>query len=263
MKRLCTLLLLAFTLTSEAAPDHVVVVIEENHGYRQIMDVQDSYIHQLATEGLLLTESYGVTHPSQPNYLALFSGSTQGVAGNACPLEFTTDNLASQLSTKGLSFASYSESLPFAADKTCMSGPYRRKHNPAANWPQQASVNQPFADFPQDFSKLPTVAFVIPNQDNDMHDGSIAAADSWLKTHIKPYLEWARRHNSLLILTWDEDSGSEGNHVVTILAGAGVKPGRSDQRINHYNVLRTLLDMYGVPAIGESRNAEPIIWRRR
>ena len=203
MKRLYTLLLLAFALTSEAAPDHVVVVIEENRGYRQIMDVQDSYIHQLATKGLLLTESYGVTHPSQPNYLALFSGSTQGVTSNTCPLEFTTDNLASQLSTKGLSFASYSESLPFAADKTCMAGPYRRKHNPAANWPQQASVNLSFADFPQDFSKLPTVAFVIPNQDNDMHDGSIAAADSWLKTNIKPYLDWAMRHNSLLILTWD------------------------------------------------------------
>lgn len=263
MKRLYTLLLLAFALTSEAAPDHIVVVIEENHGYNQIMDVHDGYIRQLATESLLLTESYGVTHPSQPNYLALFSGSTQGVAGNTCPLEFTTDNLASQLSTKGLSFASYSESLPFAADKTCMSGPYRRKHNPAANWPQQASANLPFADFPQDFSKLPTVAFVIPNQDNDMHDGSIAAADSWLKTNIKPYLDWARRHNSLLILTWDEDGGGEGNHVVTILAGAGVKPGRSDQRINHYNVLRTLLDMYEVPAIGESRNAEPIAWRRR
>lgn len=265
MKILYTLLLLACAQVSEAAtrPDHVVVVIEENHGYRQIMGAQPAYIRQLAQQGLLLTESYGVTHPSQPNYLALFSGSTQGAAGNSCPLEFATDNLAAQLSEKGLSFASYSESLPSAGDKTCIAGPYRRKHNPAANWQLPASVNLSFADFPQDFAALPTVSFVIPNQDNDMHDGSIATADAWLKTHIKPYADWAMQHNSLLILTWDEDGGDEGNHVVTIVAGAGVKPGRSEQRINHYNVLRTLLDLYGLPAIGESRNAEPITWKRR
>ncbi|MFA6922106.1 MAG: alkaline phosphatase family protein [Gallionella sp.] len=269
IRHLLPLIFLALPLAVQAAPrpDHVVVVIEENRGYNQIMDKlnSDSYIHQLARRGMLLTKSYGVTHPSQPSYLALFSGSTQGITSNTCPLEFSTDNLASSLISKGLGFASFSESLPSVGDTSCMWGPYRRKHNPVANWPQlAASVNLRFEDFPQDFSKLPTVSFVIPNQNNDMHDGSFGTADEWLKNHVQPYVEWAFRHNSLLILTWDEDNGTEGNHIVTILAGPMIKPGISDQRVNHYNVLRTLLDLYDLPAIGASRDLSPIlnIWNK-
>ena len=91
-------------------PDHVVVVIEENRSYAQIMDMRNSnsYIHALARRGVLFTQSYGITHPSQPNYLALFSGSTQGITNNACPHTFATANLASSLLDKGLSIAGYS-----------------------------------------------------------------------------------------------------------------------------------------------------------
>ncbi|MDO8810805.1 MAG: alkaline phosphatase family protein [Gallionella sp.] len=251
-------------------PDHVVVVIEENRGYAQIMDKlhSDSYIHALAKRGMLFTQSYGVTHPSQPNYLALFSGSTQDVRGNACPNQFDTGNLASALLDAGLSFTSFAESLPAVGDLSCASGAYQRKHNPAANWQGlrlPPGVNKRFADFPQDFAKLPTVSFVIPDQDHDMHDGSYEAADVWLKTHIAPYVDWAFRHNSLLILTWDEDDSREGNRVVTLLVGPMVKAGSSTQRIDHYSVLRTLLDFYGLPPLGVSRDAEVIkgVWKKR
>ncbi len=249
-------------------PDHVVVVIEENRGYSQIMDARNSssYIHALAKRGALFTQSYGVTHPSQPNYLALFSGSTQGVNNNSCSHRFDSANLASSLLDKGLSFATYSESLPAVGDATCGAGAYQRKHNPVVNWQGAkipADLNRRFADFPADFAKLPTVSFVVPDLNNDMHDGTFEAADSWLKKHIGPYADWAMKHNSLLILTWDEDNFQEGNRIVTILVGPMVKAGSSDQRIDHYNVLRTLLDFYGLPAIGESRNAETIkrIWK--
>jgi len=268
--------LLAITLAPAAyaellpRPDHIVVVIEENRGYSQIMDKRNSnsYIHALAKRGALFTQSYGVTHPSQPNYLALFSGSTQGVISNACPHTFDSANLASSLLDKGFSFASYSESLPAKGDLSCISGAYQRKHNPVANWQGTllpADVNKRFADFPKDFAKLPTVSFVIPDQDNDMHDGSFETADEWLKKRIDPYVDWAMKHNSLLILTWDEDNDREGNHVVTILVGPMVKAGSSDQRINHYSVLRTLLDFYGLPTLGTSRDAEAIkgVWKER
>ena len=269
-------LLLALTLAPSAfaerlpRPDHIVVVIEENRGYSQIMDQRNSgsYIHALAKRGMLFTQSYGVTHPSQPNYLALFAGSTYDVTNNACGYSFTTDNLATALLDKGLSFASYAESLPAAGDLSCMSGAYQRKHNPISNWQGTRlpdDINLRFSDFPQNFSKLPTVSFVIPDQNNDMHDGSFAAADEWLKTHIDPYVEWAFQHNSLLILTWDEDSGKENNQVVTLFIGPMVKAGTNSQRINHYNVLRTMLDMYGLPALGESVDAQPIkgVWKKR
>ena len=251
-------------------PDHIVVVIEENRGYAQIMDKLNinSYIHALAKRGMLFTQSYGVAHPSQPNYLALFSGVTHGITNDACPNTFDSDNLATRLLDSGLSFASFAESLPEVGDVTCMSGAYHRKHNPVSNWQGTrlaAGLNKRFVDFPQDFSKLPTISFVIPDQDNDMHDGSFEAADDWLKTRIAPYVDWAMKHNSLLILTWDEDDNYEGNHVVTLLVGPMVKAGTSPQRIDHYSVLRTLLDFYGLPALGASRDAEAIkdVWKKR
>jgi hypothetical protein len=272
MRHLVTLLL-ALTLYHAALaerlprPDHVVLVIEENRGYSQIMSMANdgSYIHALARRGMLFTQSYAITRPSQPNYLALFSGSTQNITSNDCPQSFTGDNLATLLLDKGLRFASFSESLPGIGDLRCWAGGYNRKHNPMSNWQGTrlpAAMNLRFSDFPRDFSKLPTVAFVIPDQNNDMHDGSFEAADAWLKTHIAPYVEWAIQNNSLLILTWDEDNGRENNRVATLLVGPMVRQGTSEQRINHYNVLRTLLDFYELPAIGASGDAQPIkgIW---
>lgn len=280
MRRLLAITLLALTFAPVARaetlprPDHVVIVIEENHSYAQIMDKRNnvSYIHALAKRGMLFTESYGVSHPSQPNYLALFSGSTQGITNDACLRSFDNDNLASALLDGGFSFATYSESLPATGDLSCGAGAYQRKHNPAANWQGTrlpAELNKRFADFANlprgDFSKLPTVSFVIPDQNNDMHDGSFEAADQWLKTRIAPYVDWAYKHNSLLILTWDEDDFRAENHIVTILAGPMVNAGTSAQRIDHYNVLRTLLDFYGLPALGASRDAEAIkgVWKKR
>ena len=276
MRHLLAVTLLALTLTPAAhaerlpRPDHVVVVIEENRSYSQMMNKlhSDSYIHALAKRGMLLTQSYGVTHPSQPNYLALFSGSTQGITGNVCPNNFNTDNLATNLRDAGLSFASFAESLPAAGDLSCKSGAYQRKHNPVSNWQGTrlpAELNLRFADFPQDFTRLPTMSFVIPDQDHDMHDGSFSTADDWLKTRIAPYVDWAFKHNSLLILTWDEDDSSESNRVVTILVGPMVKAGENVQRVDHYNVLRTLLDFYGLPAPGAARDVEAIkgIWKKR
>lgn len=276
MRRLLASALFALALAPFARsevlprPDHIVMVIEENHGYSQIMDKRNraSYIHALAKRGVLFTESHGVTHPSLPNYLALFSGSAQGVTNDACQHSFKNDNLASSLLDSGLSFATYSESMPAIGYLGCSSGDYQRKHNPAVNWQGTrlpAEINRRFTDFPQDFSKLPTVSLVVPDQENDMHDGSFETADAWLKTHLDPYVEWAFKHNSLLILTWDEDDFRRENHIVTILVGPMVKAGTNAQRIDHYSVLRTLLDFYGLPAIGASRDAETIkdVWKGR
>ena len=280
MRRLLAITLLALTLAPAAhagrlpRPDRVVLVIEENHGYSQIMDKRNSasYIHALARRGVLFTESYGVSHPSQPNYLALFSGSTQGITNDSCLRSFDNDNLASTLLDAGFSFATFSESLPATGDLSCASGAYQRKHNPAANWQGTrlpAGLNKRFADFANlprgDFSKLPTVSFVIPDQNNDMHDGSFEAADRWLKTRIEPYVAWAMTHNGLLILTWDEDDFRGDNHIVTILVGPMVNVGTSAQRIDHYSVLRTLLDFYGLPPLGASRDTEAIkgVWKKR
>ena len=126
-----------------------------------------------------------------------------------------------------------------------------------------AAFNQPFTAFPQDFTKLPTVSLVVPDQRNDMHDGSIAQGDAWLAQNIEQYAQWAMMHNSLLIVTWDEDNGREGNHIATVFVGEMVKPGKSAQRINHYTLLRTLSEMYGLSILGESKDQQPImgVWK--
>ncbi len=123
-------------------------------------------------------------------------------------------------------------------------------------------MNMPFSMFPSDFSKLPTVSIVVPNQLNDMHDGEILDAiirgDRWLKENLDSYVQWAKTNNGLLIVTWDEDDDSSNNHIPTIFVGPMVKPGKYDNRIDHYNVLRTIEEMYGLSLMGRTINADPI-----
>ena len=110
---------------------------------------------------------------------------------------------------------------------------------------------------------MPTVALVIPDQRHDMHDGSIAEGDAWLSEHLDRYAQWAMAHNSLLIVTWDEDNGSADNRVATLFLGQVVRPGKSAQRIDHYRVLRTIEDMFGLRRLNNSAYAKPIggVWR--
>ena len=255
-------------------PDHIVMVIEENHSFSQIIDSSDApYINRLAAQGAVFTQSFGVTHPSQPNYLALFSGSTQGITDNSCPHIFTTPNLGHALLAAGLIFAGYSEDLPSVGFLTCDEGLYARKHNPWVNWQDSATnglpatANIPMTSFPTDYTTLPTVSVIAPNQINDMHNGkdpeAIQTADRWLREHMDAYVQWAQEHNSLLIVTWDEDNGKENNRIVTLFVGPMVQAGRYDQRITHYNVLRTIEDLYGLSHSGASTDATPItrIWK--
>jgi acid phosphatase len=149
----------------------------------------------------------------------------------------------------------------------------------------ETSSNQRFADFPADFGKLPTVTFVIPNLDHDMHNGepaqSIPAGDAWLRENLDSYYQWAKTHNSLLIVTFDENDDKRRyqgltnplvspsptypppdvyneylldlrNRTVTIFAGANIKPGvySEGRGITHVNILRTIEAMYGLPKSG-------------
>ncbi|HEY5051337.1 MAG TPA: alkaline phosphatase family protein [Acidothermaceae bacterium] len=116
-------------------PAHVVVVLMENHAYGQIIGSTSApYLNSLAYAGASFTNAHGVTHPSQPNYLALFSGSTQGVTSDSCPHTFPAGNLASELVAAKLGFKAYSESLPAAGSMVCTSGSYARKHAPWTNF---------------------------------------------------------------------------------------------------------------------------------
>jgi hypothetical protein len=143
---------------------------------------------------------------------------------------------------------------------------YMHKHNPWANWQSCAPIgnqlppetNQPFTAFPGSFESLPTVSFVVPDEQNDMHDGSTQQADAWLHDHLNRYYEWAQFHNSLLIVTFDEDDYSASNQIPTILAGPMICQGDSAEPINHFGLLLTLEQLYGLSTIGAAESAQPI-----
>jgi acid phosphatase len=116
--------------------------------------------------------------------------------------------------------------------------------------------------FPADFSQLPNVSFVSPNMCNDMHDCSVGTGDSWLRTRLDAYAQWAKSHNSLLIVTFDEDNYLSVNRVYTVFVGANVKTGTYSKQINHYTVLRTIEAAYGLPGINNAASLDPItdVW---
>jgi hypothetical protein len=230
--------------------DHIVVVVLENQSYADIIDRGNApFIAQLAKRGANFTNAFGIAHPSQPNYIALFSGSTQGIADNR-PHTVRALNLADQLRRVGGRFVGYVE----------RGSP--RKHNPWQSFAGGRGVEQDFATFPRDFNALPQVSFVIPNLDHDMHDGSIADGDGWLRQRLGAYAEWSATTNNLLVVTFDEDDGSASNRIATIFFGGPVKPGNYGTRIDHYRVLRTIQALFQLPPLGRSALVPPIadIW---
>lgn len=296
---------------------HVVIVIEENKSYQDIFgSPYTPYINKLATQGASFTNNaHGEVHPSQQNYLALFSGSTQeeqGVMGDDClkPGQVLKGpDLAGELIKKGYTFGGYSEGLPSPGYTDCFTpgenkdtAPYVRKHDPWVNFGDvPTSVNLPWMMFPKDYSQLPTVSFVIPNNtEHNMHEAKVQGdkdwpkwlkkADDWLglETNLAnpdnpdSYVNWAKKNDSLLIVTWDEDSSPQvcdkhksapvcmrpmgkmwpGKHIgtlpmyniiPTIFVGAGVKAGGYPKCITHYDILHTLEVMYGLPLMGETK----------
>lgn len=248
------------------SPSHVIVIVEENKEYDDIAGTRSApYLNDLIARGASFTRSYGVAHPSQPNYLALFAGVTN-TDGDHCPpggIATNAPNLATELRSAHLTFAGYSEDLPQAGSRACWAGQYGRKHVPWADFDNVLpSENLPLTALPADYSRLPTVSFIVPNMVDDMHSASIARGDTWLRTHVSPIIDWAMKHNTLVIVTWDESDDAIDNHIPTIFVGPMVKPGRYDAPITHYRVLRTVEDMYGLPHAGHSATVPPItgVW---
>jgi hypothetical protein len=253
-------------VTKTPRPDHVVIVMLENKRYDAVIGhPKTPWISGLAKKSALMTRFYAETHPSQPNYLALFSGSMQGVTDNNCPHDLgARPNLARQLLDSGHTFTGYAEDLPHAGWTGCASRRYVRRHNPWVNFSNvPASANQPYTAFPRDYRKLPTLSFVIPNLCHDMHDCPKDQADSWLRRQFQPYVTWATTHNSLFIITFDEDNRTGGNRIATIVAGGGVRPGQYPSRLSHYDLLYSLQAMYGLSPLTASARGLPAMWRAR
>lgn len=251
----------------------IVVVIGENTNASSVFGSSNApYINGLV--GAKFTNSYALTHPSQPNYLMLFSGGNQGVTGDGYCGPFNNPNLARELINAGKTFIMYSEDLPSVGYDGTSSGGYARKHNPLAPFvgagsnQVSSSLNQPWSAFPHsNYNNLPNVSFIAPNQCNDGHDvcgpynNRTKQYDVWIQNNLNNYLTWARQNNSLLIITYDEDDFTSVNKICTVFGGAYVMTGSYSQTINHYNVLRTIEDAMGLTAhAGQAANNSAITY---
>ncbi len=255
---------------------HVFDIWMENHSYTQVWNTGSTpYITSLGNTYVRATNFYATKHPSLPNYLDFFGGSNYSITTDCSPsssCHISAKNLGDLLEAKGLTWKSYEESMPSPCYLTT-SGNYAPKHNPAVYF-DDIRTNKTRCDGKDvNFSALstdlgsaastPNFAFITPNLCDDMHSCSISTGDNWLKGHVPAILNSpaCTLDKCLVVVTWDEDNGSSGNHVLTIFAGSGAKTGgvTSSVKYTHYSMLRTAEYIFGLPTLtSNDANASPM-----
>lgn len=238
---------------------HVIWIFMENHSYSQIIGSSSApYINSLSKSCGLATNYTAVSHPSLPNYIAATSGDTQGITDDNPPAShpLAVNSIFQQATSAG----SFEESMPINCDLVD-AYPYAVKHNPEAYYTNISTAcgndNVPMGTTSSgaflsalNSSTLPAFSFVTPNLCNDMHDCSVATGDSWLQSWV-PKITASPSYqagNTALFITWDEDDGTSGNHVATIVVSPYTTPGtQSATAFTHYSLLRTTEEMLGIP----------------
>lgn len=263
----------------------VVVVMEENHGYGQVIGPSSPmpYLNSLTQRGSLLTQYFADAHPSLPNYLELTSGAIETMDDNFSGV-ISNDNLAREIAASGKTWKAYAEDLPSPGYLGGDVGNYVKRHNPFAYYSDvindgaQAANVVPFTQFSADMSSgtLPSFSLVIPDLLDDAHscpDGPLSCsgndrlsrADQWLSTNIGPLLSSSQfQNNGVLLILFDEanveDVQHGGGHIPLVAVGPKVKAGfQSMVLYQHENTLRTICDALAVktcPGSGATVSSE-------
>ncbi len=271
-------LTLVIAATTAAAPfGHVVIVVEENTNYANVVgSSQGPYLNGLITQYGSATQYYANTHPSIGNYMMLTTGQVLTNDDSQTPRSFpvSADNVVRELVAAGKTWKSYAEDLPSVGYTGGDTGNYAVRHNPLAymtdvqnNASQQQNL-VPFTQFPQDLAagSLPEFSFIVPNLCDDAHDCSLNVADSWLKTNIDPLIKNSVfQKDGLLIIVFDEsgnDNTNGGGRVAAVLVSpAFSKVGYSSTTFyQHQSVLRLILSGLGVKILPGSAASAPVMW---
>ena len=252
-------------------PRHLVVVVEENHSFEQIIGSPAApFLNHLAAHGTLLTRSYAITHPSLPNYVALLSGRTP-IHGDCRACTFAGPTLVDQLQAHHLSWAAYLQGLPRPCSTVPRAGAYTEAVDPflhaarIRDHPARCDRVLPFSRFHSDLAggRLPTVVFVMPDLEHEMHSGPVRVADAWLRRlvgELQASPVW--RQDTRLVVTFDESTRADvrsccdglgrGGRIPTIVAGPRVPQGRDATPSTHYSLLGSIEAAYGLPLLGHA-----------
>ncbi|MEA2384875.1 MAG: phosphatidylinositol-3-phosphatase [Solirubrobacteraceae bacterium] len=237
---------------------HVVWIVMENQAYSRVIGSRAApYLNRLATSCGLATRFFAEAHPSLPNYVAMTSGSTQGISDDAGTSAHRLP-AASIFSQLGTGWRAMEESMPHACTLSD-AGQYAVRHNPAAYFVGVRSQCGA-QDLPLTGSPRPTApfTFVTPNLCHDMHSCPVRDGDRWLAGWLPRLLRTPeyRSGSTAVFITWDEDDGAARQHIPTLVLSPETRSGtRSATRFDHYALLATTEDILGVPRLGAAAGA--------
>lgn len=249
-----------------SASSHIVVMLMENEEASAVLgDSSAPYINTLAHSYGVAAQSFAITHPSLPNYLALTSGSTHGITSDCTDCTVKATNIVDQLETAGISWKAYLEGMPSSCYRGGGSGGYAKKHNPfiyyddVASSPRRCARLVGFPNLAADLraGRLPTYAWISPNLCDDGHDCGVSGSERFLKGVVPSLLAELGPHG-FLIITWDEGSsdraccanGAHGGRIATIVLGPDVRHGSNESEpVDHYGVLATIEEALGLPLL--------------
>lgn len=279
---------------------HVFVIVMENSSYSSLLGNPDApWINRAARTYALATRYYGVAHPSQPNYLALTSGSTQNVSSDET-ITLQVPNLVDQLETHGHSWKAYMQSLAAQGNRdqlAATAGDYVRKHDPFVSYadiqhnPARMANIVDFRQFAGDLqaNRVADFTWISPDLCHDMHGRPasqpddpcadphqlIRQGDLFVQTTVDEILRsraWSG--NSVIFLTWDEsesgdssgccDANQGGGHILTlVIAHRAQAPRLSSVPFNHYALLATIEDSWGLGCLAytcDAVNVHPLTY---
>ena len=255
---------------------HVVVVVFENKEVTSVAGNPDApTFNALARRYATLTNYSAVGHPSLPNYLALVSGSTQGITSDCTDCSVTAPSLVDTLFRARKTWKTYAEDLPYPGFTGSSAGSYVKRHDPflyfhdVANSPGRRKRIVPFTQLKRDVARrrLPDYSLIVPNLCSDMHDCPVATGDAWLKANIVPLLHSRALRGGVVFVIFDEGTSKigGGGRIEALALGPTVRRGsRFRKATNHYGLLRTIEDAWKLPRLAYSRTATPIggIWKK-
>jgi hypothetical protein len=260
------LTILSFLLSSVSfaggspAVKHVVQVVFENADYADVL--RTPYFAKLTERGALFTNFSAVTHPSEPNYIAMIAGDRLGAYGDG-EYNFDATHLGTLMTRKGLSWKAYAEDFPGNCFLGMHSGNYARRHVPFMSFldvtrnPSECAKVVRGEQFFSDISSrnLPAYSMYVPNLVNDGHDTNISYAARWFESAMGSiFNDPIVMKDTLFIITFDEsESYLRQNKVFTLFLGANVSPGlKVAESVSHYSVLRYIEDQFDLGSLGRN-----------